>query len=338
MSAAPIDHLLGQPSIGALRDPREVKTTLFEILMCPTCKRSGLIQDQNTFLECNCGSRFKKHQGILALRPKDKYKGTEGDLLDKPESNKYSQSGFVAGFTVRQYGGFLRYAENASPLPNDPSSQQLAESNKRCEDFYRALLSLAVPYLDRESVALDIGCGSGRLTGEMSRRSRLSIGIDFSPEMIKAASQIILENKNTDIRLQIPFSNSQTYEATVAGWERSNCAFVIADCMTLPIAARSIDVITCANLLHRIADPQKAINEIQRVLRPGGVLIVSNSYDWQKEFTNASDWFDSLTSVLSESDWHLQEELDWVPFTTPIFQRKTTTKYNHLQSFRKLGG
>ena len=260
-----MDHLLTQGSVVALPDPREVKERLFEILMCPTCKRSGLIQDHNAFLECNCGSRFKKHQGILALRPNDKFTDNEGEFLDELERNKYSQSGFVAGFTVRQYGRFLRYAENSSPLPNDASAQQLAESNKRCEDFYRALVSLAVPYLDRESVTLDVGCGSGRLTGEMSRRSRLSIGVDFSPEMIQAASQIILQNKNTDIRLQVPFSNSQTYETIVAGWGRNNCAFVIADCMTLPIAAGSIDVITCANVLHRIPDPSKAIDEIRRV-------------------------------------------------------------------------
>ena len=80
-----MDHLLTQGSVVALSDPREVKERLFEILMCPTCKRSGLIQDHNAFLECNCGSRFKKHQGILALRPNDKFTDNEGEFLDELE-------------------------------------------------------------------------------------------------------------------------------------------------------------------------------------------------------------------------------------------------------------
>jgi hypothetical protein len=64
-------------------------------------------------------------------------------------------------------------------------------------------------------------------------------------------------------------------------------------------------------------------------------MIISNSYDWDATFTHESLWFDDLTDEIDGHLWQLENELDNVPYVTPIYQRKAVIKYNHLQAFRK---
>lgn len=51
---------------------------------------------------------------------------------------------------------------------------------------------------------------------------------------------------------------------------------VQADALALPFADRSVDVAFCGNLLHHLADPQAAVNEMARVARRYVVLLEPN--------------------------------------------------------------
>jgi SAM-dependent methyltransferase len=51
---------------------------------------------------------------------------------------------------------------------------------------------------------------------------------------------------------------------------------VQADAAALPFADRSVDVAFCGNLLHHLADPQAAVNELARVARRYVVLVEPN--------------------------------------------------------------
>lgn len=55
-----------------------------------------------------------------------------------------------------------------------------------------ARMSMALQRLSRADVRsiLDIGCGTGRLTIELSRAGKEAVGIDFSPKMIAIANAI----------------------------------------------------------------------------------------------------------------------------------------------------
>jgi ubiquinone/menaquinone biosynthesis C-methylase UbiE len=117
---------------------------------------------------------------------------------------------------------------------------QLAEAQS-------ALLSLASLELGEQ--VLDIACGTGLVSFEASRavsRSGHVLGIDLSERMVDAAEQRAQQMK------------------------LSNCSFSRMDAETLALPDASFDVVLCALGLMYMPDPEQAVREMRRVLRPGG--------------------------------------------------------------------
>lgn len=52
----------------------------------------------------------------------------------------------------------------------------------------------------------------------------------------------------------------------------------------LAFADGTFDAVTCLEALEFMPDPRKAIAEMVRVLKPGGVLLVSNRVGWEARF------------------------------------------------------
>jgi len=52
-------------------------------------------------------------------------------------------------------------------------------------------------------------------------------------------------------------------------------ADVYADLRRLPIAEETFDVVLCTQVLEHIADPERVLREAQRILRPGGLVVLT---------------------------------------------------------------
>jgi SAM-dependent methyltransferase len=104
---------------------------------------------------------------------------------------------------------------------------------------------------------LDVGCGSGGLAVELARRSPSGVatGVDLEPRRIAEARD-----------------HART-EAV------DNVEFVVAPADRLPFPDRHFDLVSCRFLLMHLRAPGAAVEEMLRVLRPGG-LFAAVETDW----------------------------------------------------------
>jgi malonyl-CoA O-methyltransferase len=106
-------------------------------------------------------------------------------------------------------------------------------------------------------VVLDLGCGTAR--GAVALRARFRharvLGVDLAPGMLQAARQ-------------------QTRSWLTPPWRR--LPLLCADACALPIANGSVDLIYSNLMLQWCDDLPRVFAELQRVLRPGGLLLFSS--------------------------------------------------------------
>ncbi|MBB4194721.1 ArsR family transcriptional regulator [Rhizobium aethiopicum] len=97
---------------------------------------------------------------------------------------------------------------------------------------------------------LDLGTGTGRILELLSGLYRRAIGVDASRDMLSVA------RANLD--------KSRITKATVRH----------ADILNLPFEGQDFDLVTIHQVLHFFDQPEIAIAEAARMLRPGGRLVV----------------------------------------------------------------
>jgi SAM-dependent methyltransferase len=82
------------------------------------------------------------------------------------------------------------------------------------------------------------------------------------------------------------------------------CPHLIGDLGALPLAAQSVDAILCNAVLEHVCNPQAAIAEMFRVLRPGGQAMVGVPFIYP--FHDRADYFrfsdQALESLFSQFD------------------------------------
>ncbi|CAM4364921.1 alpha/beta fold hydrolase [Paenibacillus tarimensis] len=127
---------------------------------------------------------------------------------------------------------------------------QSKRSIKKYADFL-------LPHLNENMSVLDCGCGSGGMTAELAQRVSPGrvVGIDVSPKQLKLANEL-KESKGLH-----------------------NLEFLEANIYELPFEDASFDAVWMNTLLMHLQKPVEALKEIYRVLRPGGVIGVSDA-DW----------------------------------------------------------
>ena len=97
---------------------------------------------------------------------------------------------------------------------------------------------------------LDVGCGNGSLINGISRKGKIqAYGVDISPNMIEECRK-----RYGDIE------------------------FVVSTGEGLPFDADSFDMLTICCVLHHLNNPQRFFHEAQRILKPGGKLIVGEPW------------------------------------------------------------
>lgn len=96
---------------------------------------------------------------------------------------------------------------------------------------------------------LELAAGPGMLSRQIARTAKSVVATDYAEGMIAEAKK---------------------------GSCPRNLTFAVADATKLPYEENSFDVVLIANALHLLPQPEKALAEIDCVLKPDGLLIAPN--------------------------------------------------------------
>jgi ubiquinone/menaquinone biosynthesis C-methylase UbiE len=146
---------------------------------------------------------------------------------------------------------------------------------------------------------LDVGCGTGSLTFALSKLADLReiSAIDYSPVFVEAANR-----RNSDPRIKIRQ----------------------ADACALPFADHTFDRALALLVLHFVPDADKAVAEMRRVARPGGV-VAAVVWDHLGGMSGMRMMIDTV-AVLSEAGRKLRNRYCFQPMMQPGEMKQTFLK------------
>lgn len=138
------------------------------------------------------------------------------------------------------------------------------------------LVEIADPKADWR--VLDIGTGTGHTALAFAPFVREVVGLDLTEEMLGEARRLAREK------------------------EIVNVTFRVADVHQLPrVLDGSFDLVTCRRAAHHFRDVRRALAEMKRALRPGGMLLIDDRSvpedDWVDETMHRLDCLHDASHV-----------------------------------------
>ncbi len=108
--------------------------------------------------------------------------------------------------------------------------------------------SICAKYISKDDVVLEYACGTGIMTKTIASYCKKIIATDCSKKMLCRAKHKLRA--------------------------LDNIRFCCADITNLKFKDSCFDIVLVANVIHLIKDPDKAIFELYRVVKPDGMILI----------------------------------------------------------------
>jgi len=114
---------------------------------------------------------------------------------------------------------------------------------------------LALLEAQDESSVLDVGCGNARDIRSIIHLTKgIVVGVDLSPGMVRAG-KVFVEREFSDLACRVKL--------------------LVADGRELPFVRGYFDSVVCSEVIEHVPEYSRLVEEIHRVLRPGGRLVIT---------------------------------------------------------------
>lgn len=105
----------------------------------------------------------------------------------------------------------------------------------------------------------DLGAGEGIISQLLARRAEVVYCIDNSKRMVEVGTELARKNGFTNLH------------------------YIYGDIEAVPLENEAVDLAVLSQALHHAQQPQRAINEAYRILKPGGQILILDLLEHQFE-------------------------------------------------------
>jgi len=178
--------------------------------------------------------------------------------------------------------------------------------------------------------ALDLATGTGDIAFALAARGARVTGLDITHRMIELAQA-----------KRGPDASRDRAEA------RYRVAFLVGDMLALPFPAASFEIVTTGYGLRNVPRLDVAIDEIRRVLAPGG-LFLSLDFNRPENAIVRAAYLAYLTTVGGALGWALHRDPDtyrYIPASIRVYPGAAAVArmfeaagFHAVRSYRVLGG
>jgi ubiquinone/menaquinone biosynthesis C-methylase UbiE len=72
--------------------------------------------------------------------------------------------------------------------------------------------------------------------------------------------------------------------------EPSQVEFRVGDACNLASNLAPVDALLAANLICRLPEPRKFLNALPRIVKPGGIVVLTTPFSWLEAWTKQRSW------------------------------------------------
>jgi len=185
-------------------------------------------------------------------------------------------------------------------------SEEVAELGRAFPRFLEEVLGR----LGGGGLGVDLGCATGGYTRVLARYVECAVGLDLHFERVQEAAR------------QAP----------------AGTAFLVANAERAPLTAETVDVALALNLLDSTARPRALVAHLARLLRGGGLLVLTTPFEYSSAYAAPEEWIreDELAGVLA-AEFEVLEERERLPWVLPVSGRRSDVFFVRAVVARRRG-
>ncbi len=159
-----------------------------------------------------------------------------------------------------------------------------SEFMKKNNGIYNTACEKIKPFLNENLDVLELACGTGQFTYTLAEKTKSWIATDFSAKMV---------------------------QQTQKNYNRDKARFEVQDATNITYQDNSFAIVFIANALHIMPNPEIAMAEIKRVLKPNGLLIAP-TFVFDKNMSKLRIWLLENIGFRTYNKWNAQELVNFV--------------------------